>query len=72
MPRPAPVRVATIAGSVPGIRGGWAPGVPSEGIAGALERARTELGGAGYEAAYAAGRAMDRAALTGYLSRPGT
>ncbi|HEY2670332.1 MAG TPA: hypothetical protein VGJ07_08130 [Rugosimonospora sp.] len=68
-----PVRVATIAGSVPAIRGGWAaPGVPSEGIAGVLERARTALGDAGYEAAYAAGRAMDRAALAGYLSRPGT
>ncbi|GAA5194800.1 BTAD domain-containing putative transcriptional regulator [Rugosimonospora acidiphila] len=62
-----PERLATLAGATRTLTSSWLPDVPSAEVAAVLDRARTSLGEARYEAAYAAGRAMDRVALTAYL-----
>jgi tetratricopeptide (TPR) repeat protein len=63
-----PARVVTMVAAAQALRGGWAPALPSAQTAEVVDRARTRLDEAGYAVAHAAGRAMDRAALTAYLS----
>jgi predicted ATPase/DNA-binding winged helix-turn-helix (wHTH) protein len=61
-------RVVTMISAAEVLSAGWATAVASAESAAALDRAADGLGEHRYGAARAAGRAMDRAALTAYLS----
>jgi hypothetical protein len=63
-----PTRVATMAGALQALRGGWVPFAPSAEAIKALDLARTQLGEDRYGVAHAAGRVMGRGGLTAYLS----